>query len=803
LNANSFRTLEFDQIRALLLHHAGSAGGRRLIQALQPHTEVAAVREALSLASEGARVLQTLGRQPYHDLPDVSAILPAARVQGLHLEAQALADVASFIEGAVPISRLVARHEGAPRLAHRASLVRDTMELAAAIRRAVLPGGEIADDASPRLAETRRALTRLRSRLTSVMESILQGKDADRLLQDKLITTRNDRYVVLLKAEHRGQIPGIVHGSSGSGASVFVEPLPAVDLNNDIVELQDQERREIVEILRALTVRVGDRADELAAAAETMGELDAVQARALLARDMAAVEPQIADDLRLDLREARHPLLMPLLAERLGHVRTSRREPVPVSIRVGFGDPVLVISGPNTGGKTVALKTVGLLALMAQSGLHVPAAEGSLLPVFRSLYADIGDEQSIAANLSTFSAHLAAVVEMTHDLQEPALVLLDEVGAGTDPTEGGALGVAIVDHFKKRGAMVVATTHHGLMKGYAQSTPGVGCASFGYDPTTYEPTYRLALGVPGRSLALEMAERLGLPATVVADARSRRDEKQAQVEDLLARLEKDQAELERARGQVADERLEMSAALARVELLEREAKAKRRSEAEAFARELRRRTEEAARKAADAIRDAVQRVEATRRATAAEATKARTEAVHAIREAHDEALRASELELPPEAVALDLPIAVGARVRLRSLAVPGADRALHEQGGVEVAVSGKRLRVPRAELVALESGSRRESARPAPFGTRSGDGSAAEVNLVGLRVDEAMPKVDKALDDAALADRSLLRVVHGFGEGKLRRAVAELLLGHPHVASWRSGAANEGGGGVTIVELKD
>jgi DNA mismatch repair protein MutS2 len=290
----------------------------------------------------------------------------------------------------------------------------------------------------------------------------------------------------------------------------------------------------------------------------------------------------------------------------------------------------------------------------------------------------------------------------------------------------------------------------------------------------------------------------------VADARSRRDLKQAQAEDLLAHLEKDQAELELAKGRLAGEQLELNAALARVEILEREAKAKKRTDAEAFARELRRRTEDAARKAADAIRDAVQRVETTRRSAAAEGTKARTEAVLAIREAHDEAVRGPELDLPVEAEAPELPIAVGSRVRLRSLAVTGEVLAMHEQGGVDVAVSGKRFRVPRTELVALEGGSRREAApRPAPMRVRSDDGDAAQVNLVGLRVDEAMPRVDKALDDAALADRQQVRVVHGFGEGKLRRAVAELLEGHPHVASWRVGAPSEGGGGVTIVELKD
>ena len=464
-------------------------------------------------------LLRAVGRQPYHDLPDPAEALAVARVRGAHLEPRALADLASFIEGGVEIARRVARVDGTPRLSRLASEVQDTGDVAVAIRRALLPSGEVADDASPRLADIRRTLLRLRSQLTSVMEGYLRSRDAERLLQDRVITTRNDRYVLLLKAENKGQLPGIIHGSSGSGASFFVEPLPAVELNNDIVQLQDEERNEVVRILRELTARAGHRADDIALMASVLGELDAVQAMALLAVDMDAHPPEIVEGAKADLEllDSRHPLLMPKLAERLGIARS--KEPVPVSLRVGGDEPVLVISGPNTGGKTVALKTVGLFALMAQCGLHVPAAPGSRLPVFRRIYADIGDEQSIAENLSTFSSHLAAIVEMTRDLARPALVLLDEVGAGTDPTEGGALGVAIVEHFRKSGAMVLATTHHGLMKAYAQSTPGVATASFGYHPETYEPTYRLTLGAPGRSLALEMAERLGLPAEVVADAR--------------------------------------------------------------------------------------------------------------------------------------------------------------------------------------------------------------------------------------------------------------------------------------------
>ncbi len=829
LNAHTFRNLEFEKIRALLLEQAGAARGRELLLALRPEADVRVVREALAITTEGVRLLAVLGRQPYHDLPHVADLLAQARVSGLHLEPLALMAVASFIEGGTDIAYRAARVAGAPRLAGRASLVKDTTEVAAAIRRAILPSAEVADDASPRLAELRRTLVRLRSQLTTVMESYLRDRDADRLLQDKVITTRNDRFVLLVKTDHKSLLPGVIHGSSGSGQSVFVEPLPAVTLNNDIVELQDEERREVVRILTELTARVGARADDLALAVEVLGELDAAQAKALLARDMEAIESEIAEGLELDLPEARHPLLMPALLERLGEEASGRRAPVPVSLRVGQGEPVLVISGPNTGGKTVALKTLGLLALMAQSGLHVPAAAGARLPVFRRIYADIGDEQSIASSLSTFSAHLAAIVEMTRDLELPALVLLDEVGAGTDPTEGGALGVAIVDHFRRRGAMVAATTHHGLLKGYAQSTPGVTSGSFGYDPHTYEPTYRLSLGVPGRSLALEMAERLGLPASVVQDARARRDDKEAQAEALLARLEREKADLEAQRRRTGAERLEVEALLAAHRKAEKELALKKRTDLEAFARELKRRGEEAARKVEGAIRAAVKRVEEARRAVATEASLAREEAVATMRSAADEALRDTGAPEVDEMELVALPVAVGQRVRVKTLGVIGEVMALPEGGAAEVAVSGKRLRVAPRELVALSGGSGSRSAgssTPPPRGRRAvasgglapataprlrGGGvsinaraqAPAEINLVGLRVDEALPRVDKLLDEATVTGRQQVRVVHGFGQGKLKKAVAGLLEGHPQVASFRVGGASEGGGGVTIVELKE
>jgi DNA mismatch repair protein MutS2 len=775
------------------------------LEGLGPLTEPGAVREALARTDEGRRLLRALGRQPYHDLPDPAAALAGAQVGGARLEPRELLDLASFIQGGVEIVHRVSQSdEESPRLARLASEVTDATDLAAVLRRALLPTGEVADDASPRLADTRRTLARLRVQLTSVMEGYLRSKDTERLLQDQVITTRNDRYVLLLKADHKGQLPGIIHGSSGTGASLFVEPLPAVELNNDIVSLQDEERREVARILRDLTARVGDRADELAKMATILGELDAVQGMALLAEDMDAHAPEIVDDLSLELVDSRHPLLMPLLAERLGIARTD--EPVPVSLRAGDGDPVLVVSGPNTGGKTVALKTVGLLALMAQCGLHVPAAPGSRLPVFRRVYADIGDDQSIAENLSTFSAHLAAIVEMTQDLARPALVLLDEVGAGTDPTEGGALGVAIVEHFRQQGAMVLATTHHGLMKAYAQSTPGVACASFGYDPETWEPTFRLTLGAPGRSLALEMAERLGLPVEVVEDARARRDDKEQQAEDLLTRLEKDRAELDREGARIAALRREAEQSREEARAAERAMASKKRRAVETFARELKRRGEEQEERARQAIRAAVERLEAVEasRAAAKHAPRLRTEAVKTLRAHRAEILKDPELDLPPEEEVSQAPLVVGSRARWTSLGITGEVLALHGDDEAELAVSGKRVRVPRAELAVVAG------ARPAGRGTAVAVADApskgavpAEINLIGLTVEEALPRVDKLLDDASLSDRREIRVIHGFGAGRLRQAVAGLLEGHPHVGSWRQGHPSEGGGGATIVEMKD
>ncbi len=806
-----YQTLEFPAVRALLSGYAGSRRGREALAALSPSSDAAEVRSVLALTREAVALLIAHGRQPYHDLPDVEEAVATARIAGAHLEPSLLLAIASFLDGAWEIARGIASAEPAPTLGAKASGVLDGSALSAAVRRAILPSGEVADDASPRLSEIRRSLARMRESLVSVMDGFLKDRDKSRLLQDKLVTTRNDRFVLLIKAEHRSALPGIVHGASGSGASVFVEPMEAVELNNDIVARSDEERAEVMRILSELTDGVRARSREIEEAIAILGELDSLQAKALLAREMEASEPAIVGaEEGLELRDARHPLLMPSLCKRLGIARRSESGPVPVSLAVGRDEPVLVISGPNTGGKTVALKTLGLCVLMAQSGLFVPAAPGSRLPVFASVFADIGDEQSIAANLSTFSAHLATIVSILEGLALPSLVLLDEVGAGTDPTEGGALGVAIVDAFRRRGATVVATTHHGLMKTYAQQTPGVACASFGYDPRTYAPTYVLTRGEAGRSLALEMAERLGLPGDLVADARSRVDTRQLRIDDLLKELEQERAAAASERAHAEAFRASFEQSLARQRAAEAEILAARRGASERFARELRLRGDEAARKASDAIREAVKRLESSRRSLSAEAARARTAAVEAIHQAQQEALE--NLPLAPEPPTPSDAIRPGGRVRVKGLGISGEVLSVADTL-VEVAASGKRLKVKPEDVTLLSeertgdtradaAGNSRRRAGFALTTARPGEAPAAEINLIGLTVDEALPRLDKLLDEATLSDRSELRVIHGFGAGRLRKAVADLLQGHPHVASFREGRAHEGGGGATIVELK-
>ncbi len=871
----TLRTLEFDRVVAAVCSFAltplgGTGAGR-----LRPMTDRVAVAEGLRATTETVEYLNANHSLPLEAPDDLEASIAALAIDGRPLDAPQLMGFATFLLSVGATAKAIRsatappdRADGWPLLSVTAEGLGEFDREAANIRSRITPEGEVADDATPRLAAIRQQLQRLRQRLRGTLESYLRGRETARYLQEHVVTERAGRFVLVVRAEHRSAIPGIVHGSSGSGASLFLEPLSTVEINNEIVALEEEERQEVFRILLELSNALRARALELRRTLESVADLDLMQARARFSKLVDGVEPTLSSDLRIELPAARHPLLMREVVER-GVADTEagipsdaprgdlapREEtgPVPVDIAVTPPTGALVVTGPNTGGKTVALKTAGLLALMAQAGLHIPAGRGASLPVFLSVFADIGDEQSIANSLSTFSGHIAHIVAMDAQLHAPALVLLDEVGAGTDPVEGGALGAAIVDHFRQRGALVLATTHDDMLKSYAATTDGVVGAGFGFDPETYAPTYRLTYGSPGRSLALEIAGRLGVASSIIEDAHARRSAREAQLADHLAQVERDLARASRERDTLATERRaveQQREALAAAEraLNEREAAAKERlrSGVDAELRKARRaidtlvgdlRTRTAALKKRTGQPDKSapplstghtgvlkKHAVVTLKAIAAEAraSEAASSGGWEARERGGVTAGAITAGAPveddggrPERPA-KVPPAVGSRVHVASLRLDGI-LAVIDGDDAEVEALGKRIHVRVGDLRPLDlpvaSADGRAVTRAAVTRAAARGGVTVnvaeesapplELNVIGCRVDEALARVEKYVDRAILHERRELRVIHGHGTGQLRRAIASFLGDHPLVEKHAPAAPEHGGGGVTVIALKD
>src|SRR5712691_452922 len=550
MQPGALRALEFDRIVEAVTGFALTPMGAERLARLTPSTDPHKVAQLLAATTETARFIAAHGQFPLRASSELPQILAALAVEGRALEAPRLLALAAFLDS-IEESRAAIRRVASsfPLLDAASGGAASFKDQSAQIREKIDPSGDVVDDASPQLKGIRDRLRKQRSRLRGTLESYLRGRDTAKYLQDQVVMERNGRYVLVIKAEHRSSIPGIVHGTSTSGASLFLEPLSTVEINNDIVALGEQEGEEVRRILLALADAFRGRAADLARTIEAATDLDVLQARARFSDQVDGVEPALSTDGAFELQAARHPLL---------------KSAVPVTIKILPPANCLLITGPNTGGKTVGLKTAGLLALMAQSGLRIPAADGSRLPVFRSLFVDIGDEQSIEASLSTFSAHITNIASMDRGLATPALVLLDEVGSGTDPIEGGALGVAIVDHFRRRGATVIATSHYDALKTFASTTEGVACAAFGFELETFAPTYQLTYGSPGRSLALEIAGRLGLNPSVVAAARENLSARETQLAEHLAKIDHDMRALEHEQRLASRERETLHAAEARM-----------------------------------------------------------------------------------------------------------------------------------------------------------------------------------------------------------------------------------------------
>jgi DNA mismatch repair protein MutS2 len=805
MHAGALRALEFDRIVAAVERLAQTPPGAARLARLEPLYDAREVAAALADTAETARFLSGTGEIALRAPADIDETLTALAVEGRALEALALLGLATFL-GSIDATVAGIRRQRAsfPLLGAAVEGAATFEREAADIRRKIDPSGEVVDDASPELKSLRDRLRKQRARLRGTLESYLRGKDTSKYLQQQVVTDRNGRYVLVVRAEHRASIPGIVHGSSASGASLFLEPLSTVEINNDIVALEQQEQEEVRRILLMLSDAFRRRAAELHRTIDVATVLDVLQARARYSLAIGGVQPAISADGRLELRAARHPLLI-----------ARGTDVTPVDVLLIPPARVLVITGPNTGGKTVALKTAGLLPLMAQAGLLIPAADGTQVPVFRSVFADIGDEQSIAESLSTFSAHIANIVATEKALAPPSLVLLDEAGGGTDPNEGGALATAIIDHFRLRGAIVVATTHFDALKTYASTTEGVTSAGFGFDPHTFAPTYRLHYGSPGSSLALEIATRLGLPADIIAKARAQRTAREAQLAEHLAKVEREMQSLDHERRLVARERQMVEETQSKLQGREREL----RDREETFRKRLDQRLDERLREARREIDSVVDALKAKTSSIAADAERraarlvptgdigsaradART-ALEGVEARLREAVGGAAPALPSGAAAR--PAALGDKVAVGALGLEGVVQAIHD-GHAEVDVRGKRMRARVDELRVLVPA----GGGPAPKAQvrvhvemAPRDAVTSEINVIGSNSEEAVGRVERFLDEAAVNDLKNLRIIHGYGTGQLRRSIAEFLRVHPFVSTFGPAPDNQGGGGVTVVELKE
>lgn len=833
MHARSLITLEFPKIRERLAAYTAFSASRELALALEPSNESATVRRLLAETSEARALLASHPGFSVRSARDVRPLLQRARLGGA-LEPEELLQVLGTLEAARYVKQTLTggreragdmagagdrpyrtrdaepvSHASYPHLSEIAARMSVCAAVSEAIRDSIDERGEVMDSASPQLAAVRQELKKAHRELMARLESLLSSAQYRPMLQEPIITMREGRYVVPVKAEYRNQFKGIVHDESASGATLFMEPLAVIDLANEWRHLQREEQKEIERVLRRLSELVARWGDEIERTVVALAELDLALARAKLAGAMQATAPQLSDRPELNLVQARHPLLA-------GNV-------VPIDVYLGMHRPevspkhffILVITGPNTGGKTVALKTVGLLTLMAQAGLHIPAAEGSTVGVFREVFADIGDEQSIEQSLSTFSSHMSHIVEVLRLADERCLVLLDELGAGTDPAEGSALARAILSYLWRRRIPTVATTHYSELKAYAHTHDGIENASVEFDVETLSPTYVLSIGLPGRSNALAIATRLGVPEEVIDEARQWLNPTAEQVEDLLqairAELEaarRAREEAERARQEAERLRRRIAQEYAVIDDERRQLIDEARRQAEELVRatqeELRRIEREAA--LAGAGRSAVRRALEESRTAAALAQRMVTSTV-----------AAPQLPLAPpaEEAPANEPLRPGDAVRVRGLAArEGAVGELlsppDRNGMAEVQFGSLKMRVPAERL---ERASRRElrETRPAPAGSPAVTATLAtqrradvstELDLRGRRAEEAIELVEKYLDDAVLAGLSQVRIIHGKGTGALRQVVREVLARHPMVQEFGSAPLNQGGDGVTLARLR-
>lgn len=791
MNSKVLRVLEYHKIISHLTEKASSEPGKRLAQALVPMTDLEEIRTAQIQTADALGRLFAKGSTSFGNNKDLGMSIKSLEV-GSVLSIAELLRIASFLEN---VNRIKAygRRERDDIPGDSLDVYFDSLEpltpLANEINRCILSEEEIADDASPALKRIRRSMAITNDRIHSQLNSMINGS-LRTYLQDAVVTMRDNRYCIPVKSEYKGQVPGMVHDQSSTGSTFFIEPAAIVNLNNELKELSIKEQEEIEAVMAALSALAAAHTDALATNQKSMTMLDFIFAKASLAMDQNATMPLFNTDQQIRIRKGRHPLI-------------DKKAVVPVDILLGIDFDLLIITGPNTGGKTVALKTVGLLTLMGQAGLHIPALDRSELSVFREVYADIGDEQSIEQSLSTFSSHMTSIVSILQEADTDSLCLFDELGAGTDPTEGAALAISVLDHLHGRGIRTMATTHYSELKVYALSTPFVENACCEFNVETLRPTYRLLIGIPGKSNAFAISSRLGLPDHIIEDARRHITQDKESFEDLLANLENSRLTIEKEQAEIEAYKREVQALKERLE-------SKQEKIDQSRDRIIREANEEAREILQNAKELADETIRTFQKAGAASSIK---DLEKSRRKVHDKISEKNEkLALKSEKTTHKIlkpnQIRLGDSVKIVSMGLKGSVSSLPDKNGRLFVQCGIiRSQVSLSDLVLLEEETvKTEKMQRSSSGKLKMSKSysvSTEINLLGRTVDEALSELDKYLDDAYLAHLPSVRIVHGKGTGALRKAVHGYLRKNRVIKSFRLGEFGEGDAGVTIAEFKD
>ena len=791
MNQKALDVLEYHKIIELLKEEAGSEMTRELIGELRPYTDVRAIEEELRSTTEAVDLIVRKGPLPTGGLYDIGKSVEFARKGGtltmkqllqVHFNMGIASRVVSFVKSDVPPM---------PLITSMAELLVTMPRLYERIDSCIISEDEMSDNASPELRNIRRAIGRANDSIKTKLNHIINSAANRTYLQDAIVTMRNGRYVVPVKQEHRAHVPGIVHDQSKAGSTLFIEPQSVVNLNNELRELELAEQAEIARILLELSERVAEHYHDLKNNQELLLQLDFIMTKGKFSHKINGEAPEINDKGILDIKQGRHPLIDP-------------KKVVPINVAIGGRYRSLVVTGPNTGGKTVTLKTVGLLALMAQSGLHIPASSQSKMPIYTKVFADIGDEQSIEQSLSTFSSHMKNIVSIVEDADGQSLILIDELGAGTDPTEGAALAISILERLYQKGATILATTHYNEIKKYALSTEGVENASMEFDVETLSPTYKLTIGIPGKSNAFEISKKLGLSVDLIDRATQLIERKDIEFEDVISTIEEDKKRAEEERDEAIRINLEMKKKQEELERQSAELKKKKekiladaREEAREMLREARETASEVQKelKALSKVNSLGERNKRFDQSRKKLKEKEDRYAEKIIKQVNSNPVKASQLK-------------VGDRVKVLSLDQNGEIMTLPDaDGNLQVKIGIMKANLNVDDLMLIVDGTQKKKApkSTSKYGAlykAKAQNVSINYNCQGQNLEDAMMNVEKYLDDAYVAGLEEVTIIHGRGEGILSSGLRNMMKKQKHVASFRKGNYNEGGDGVTVVKLK-